>query len=74
MKAVPVWISWLKYVSIIYWGWNLLLKIEFRNRSYPCADIIASGHGSEVGGGGAAAMAARCVGGGGRGQHGLGGL
>eukprot|EP00198_Chlamydomonas_reinhardtii_P001397 XP_001690733.1 predicted protein [Chlamydomonas reinhardtii] len=26
VRGIPVWISWLKYVSFIYWGWNLLLK------------------------------------------------
>ena len=41
MKGIPVWVSWIKYVSIIYWSWNLLLKIEFSNRSYPCSQIIA---------------------------------
>ena len=33
MRGIPVWISWLKYLSFIYWGWNLLLKIEFSNRT-----------------------------------------
>lgn len=28
MRGIPVWISWLKYVSFIYWGWNLLLKVR----------------------------------------------
>ena len=27
-----MWISWLKYLSFIYWGWNLLLKIEFQDQ------------------------------------------
>ena len=49
MKGIPVWVSWIKYVSIIYWGWNLLLKIEFSNRSYPCADIITDSPGIQVG-------------------------
>ncbi|KAG2488296.1 hypothetical protein HYH03_013146 [Edaphochlamys debaryana] len=34
VRGIPVWISWMKYVSFIYWGWNLLLKIEFSNRHY----------------------------------------
>ena len=33
VRGIPVWISWLKYLSFIYWGWNLLLKIEFSNRT-----------------------------------------
>ena len=49
MKGIPVWVSWIKYVSIIYWSWNLLLKIEFSNRSYPCADIITDSPGIQVG-------------------------
>ncbi|MEW5318870.1 MAG: hypothetical protein WDW38_010054 [Sanguina aurantia] len=38
----PVWISWMRYVSFIYWGWNLLLKIEFRHRAFPCSAITGS--------------------------------
>ncbi|GLI64948.1 hypothetical protein VaNZ11_008352 [Volvox africanus] len=34
VKTVPVWISWLKYLSFIYWGYNLLLKIQFRKNVY----------------------------------------
>ncbi len=26
---IPVWIGWLKYLSFVYWGFNLLLKIQF---------------------------------------------
>jgi len=32
VRSIPVWISWLKYLSFCYWGWNLLLKIEFSHR------------------------------------------
>ncbi|KAG1675510.1 hypothetical protein FOA52_001810 [Chlamydomonas sp. UWO 241] len=32
VRSMPVWIGWLKYCSFIYWGWNLLLKIEFSGR------------------------------------------
>lgn len=32
VRQIPIWISWLKYLSFIYWGWNLLLKIEFSGR------------------------------------------
>lgn len=39
VRGIPVWISWLKYVSFIYWGWNLLLKIEFRFRGFACSLI-----------------------------------
>ncbi|GLC73199.1 hypothetical protein PLESTF_001346200 [Pleodorina starrii] len=44
VKAVPVWIGWIKYLSFIYWGFNLLLKIQFRGYTYweggaPVTDI-----------------------------------
>ncbi|GAX76515.1 hypothetical protein CEUSTIGMA_g3961.t1 [Chlamydomonas eustigma] len=32
VRGVPIWIDWLKYLSYIYWGWNLLLKIEFNGQ------------------------------------------
>ena len=27
---IPTWIGWLKYLSFIYYGYNLLLKIEYK--------------------------------------------
>lgn len=27
---IPAWIGWLKYLSFIYYGYNLLLKIEYK--------------------------------------------
>lgn len=30
VRDVPVWIGWIKYVSFVYWGYNLLCKIQFR--------------------------------------------
>jgi len=29
VKDVPVWIGWIKYFSFIYWGNNLITKIQF---------------------------------------------
>ncbi|EIE22543.1 hypothetical protein COCSUDRAFT_16269, partial [Coccomyxa subellipsoidea C-169] len=29
VTTIPVWIAWLKYLSFIYYGYNLLLKIEY---------------------------------------------
>jgi hypothetical protein len=26
---IPAWIAWLKYLSFVYYGYNLLLKIEY---------------------------------------------
>ncbi|EFJ49175.1 hypothetical protein VOLCADRAFT_104378 [Volvox carteri f. nagariensis] len=34
VKKVPVWIGWIKYLSFLYWGFNLLLKIQFRHVDY----------------------------------------
>ncbi|KAG2424300.1 hypothetical protein HYH02_015190 [Chlamydomonas schloesseri] len=34
VKQVPVWIGWIKYVSFVYWGYNLLLKIQFGGATY----------------------------------------
>ncbi|GLC39402.1 hypothetical protein PLESTM_000892900 [Pleodorina starrii] len=49
VRGMPVWIAWLKFVSFIYWGWNLLLKIEFRHRPYDCALIAEGGGGGGEG-------------------------
>lgn len=32
VREVPGWIAWTKYLSFVYWGFNLLLKIEFAGR------------------------------------------
>lgn len=38
-----MWISWLKYISFIYYSWNLTLMIEFSNRPMaPSACVPAS--------------------------------
>jgi hypothetical protein len=29
VRNIPVWINWIKYISFLYWGFNLLLKIQF---------------------------------------------
>lgn len=36
VRSIPVWISWLKYLSFIYYGYGLVLKIEFNNRFVDC--------------------------------------
>ena len=33
VSTIPVWISWLKYLGFIYYGWNILLYIEYKNRA-----------------------------------------
>ncbi|KAG2493515.1 hypothetical protein HYH03_008330 [Edaphochlamys debaryana] len=34
VRQVPVWIGWIKYISFVYWGYNLLLKVQFRGNTY----------------------------------------
>jgi hypothetical protein len=29
VTTIPIWIAWLKYLSFVYYGYNLLLKIEY---------------------------------------------
>ncbi len=33
LANIPAWIAWLKYLSFVYFGYNLLLKAEFRGRT-----------------------------------------
>ncbi|MEW5311333.1 MAG: hypothetical protein WDW38_003059 [Sanguina aurantia] len=34
VRSIPVWIGWIKYLSFIYWGSNLLLKTQFGHNQY----------------------------------------
>lgn len=34
IRKVPSWLSWLKYCSYIFYGYNMLMKIEFSDRQY----------------------------------------
>ncbi|KAF6253780.1 P-loop containing nucleoside triphosphate hydrolase protein, partial [Scenedesmus sp. NREL 46B-D3] len=34
VRGIPAWISWIRYLSFVYWGFNLLLKIEFAGATY----------------------------------------
>ncbi|KAG2437947.1 hypothetical protein HXX76_005562 [Chlamydomonas incerta] len=38
VKQVPAWIGWIKYISFVYWGYNLLLKVQFGGATYTGAD------------------------------------
>lgn len=29
VRDVPTWMAWIRYISFVYWGYNLLLKIQF---------------------------------------------
>lgn len=30
VRNIPVWISWIRYLSFLYWGYNLLIKAQFK--------------------------------------------
>lgn len=34
VRQVPVWISWLKYLSFVYWGYGLLMRVQFAGAEY----------------------------------------
>jgi len=38
VKDVPVWIGWIKYFSFIYWGNNLVTKIQFSDAHIEACD------------------------------------
>ena len=55
---IPAWIAWMKYLSFVYYGYNLLLKVEYKGVTlYSCTGPAAS-DGSAAGGaaGGAAGV------------------
>jgi hypothetical protein len=29
VRDVPAWISWIRYLSFVYWGNNLLMRVEY---------------------------------------------
>lgn len=33
VTTIPIWIAWLKYLSFVYYGYDLLLKIEYSGRT-----------------------------------------
>ncbi|KAL3132535.1 hypothetical protein ABBQ32_009078 [Trebouxia sp. C0010 RCD-2024] len=39
VRGIPVWISWLKYLSFVFYGYGQLAHIEFKDRQlYSCTD------------------------------------
>jgi hypothetical protein len=37
---IPPWIAWMKYLSFIYYGYNLLLKVEYKGVTlYDCGGV-----------------------------------
>ena len=48
---IPAWIAWLKYLSFVYYGYNLLLKIEYSGVTlYSCRGAPSSDGGVAAGG------------------------
>lgn len=39
LAGIPDWIGWLRYISFIYYGFGMLLHIEYQGRTiYSCID------------------------------------
>lgn len=44
VRGIPVWISWFKYISFVFYGYGQLAHIEFKDRIlYSCIDPGAAG-------------------------------
>eukprot|EP01026_Neomeris_dumetosa_P054849 TRINITY_DN494_c0_g1_i16.p5 TRINITY_DN494_c0_g1~~TRINITY_DN494_c0_g1_i16.p5 ORF type:complete len:189 (-),score=16.39 TRINITY_DN494_c0_g1_i16:483-1049(-) len=40
VRDVPCWMSWVKYISFVYWGYSFLLKLQFNGRTYiDCGEL-----------------------------------
>ncbi|KAA6416809.1 hypothetical protein WJX79_011032 [Trebouxia sp. C0005] len=45
VQSIPDWIGWLKYLSFIYYGYNTLLKIQFKGMTiYDCGTTYNPKH------------------------------
>lgn len=45
--GIPVWIGWIRYLSFIYYGFGMLLHIEYHGRTiYSCVDPNAAASGA----------------------------
>jgi hypothetical protein len=56
-----VWASWIRYVSFVYWGYNLLLKIQFSGSTYiQCGTGSGLGTGAEHSSSSSAAAVQAC--------------
>ncbi|GBF97037.1 ABC transporter G family member [Raphidocelis subcapitata] len=43
-RNIPVWIGWLRYLSFLFWGFNILTKIQFRRYDYyDCGTTVGAG-------------------------------
>lgn len=48
LQGIPVWAAWVRYLSFVYWGFNLLLKIQFKGATYiSCGGSTGLGTGTE---------------------------
>lgn len=47
IKKIPSWLTWIKYISFIYYGYNLLMKIEFQGRDLVDCGALGVGSGME---------------------------
>ncbi|WIA20339.1 hypothetical protein OEZ85_006170 [Tetradesmus obliquus] len=50
VRGIPAWISWIRYLSFVYWGFNLLLKIEFAGATYYSCGASGLGSGEAAAG------------------------
>ncbi|KIY91979.1 hypothetical protein MNEG_15984 [Monoraphidium neglectum] len=42
-RSIPVFISWVRYISFLYWGFNILTKIQFRRYEiFDCGGEVTS--------------------------------
>jgi hypothetical protein len=45
--GIPAWIGWIRYLSFIYYGFGMLLHIEYQGRTvYSCIDPNVSATGA----------------------------
>jgi hypothetical protein len=56
VRDIPAWIAWVKYLSFLYWGFNLVLKAQFTGLTYYNCGGPTGGAGSSI-----TAVAQGCV-------------
>lgn len=45
--GIPAWIGWIRYLSFIYYGFGMLLHIEYQGRPlYSCVEPGAAASGA----------------------------
>lgn len=44
IRQLPSWLDWINYTSLIYYSYNLIMKIEFRGRGFvDCGGLGSTG-------------------------------